>query len=54
MYVHKKKKNVLNLGEHVLVSKIYGDITEISNRFYILPVEVLELRMVGISISPDH
>lgn len=51
--LRSQKKDVLNLGEHVLVSKIYGEISEIS-RFYILAVEVLELRMVCISITPNH
>ena len=78
------KNDTLNIGEHVLVSKIHGDIIEISNRFYlhscyrslraknglhkhysyslepwdpsnrfyILAVEVLELRRVCINISP--
>lgn len=47
-----EKKDVLNLGEHVLVNKIHGYITKISNRFYILAVELLELRMVCTSITP--
>lgn len=48
-----EKRDVLNLGEqNVLVSKIYRYITKISNRFYILAVEVLELRMVCTSITP--
>lgn len=38
------KKDVLNLGEHVLVSKTYGEISEISNRFYILAVGVLRVK----------
>ena len=52
-YVHKKK-DVLNLGEQVLVSRIYGEISEISNSFHILAIKVLELRMVCASITLNH